>query len=444
MKVIDILNSPWAIKQEKLAEITEIYSTHLRGEKIDIAAVEAALGRPLNNAEFAYELRDGVAILPLVGVIAKRMNLFTRISGGVSTQIFQQNLQAALDDPQVKSILLVIDSPGGTVDGTQEAATAVFQAREQKPVIAFADGLMASAAYWIGSAAQKVFVSGDTTEVGSIGVVAQHVDYSKQDEKLGIKVTEITAGKYKRIASENAPLSDEGRAVIQEQVNHIYSVFVDEVARNRGASAETVLTEMADGRIFLGQQAVKAGLVDGVSSIPALVAMLKQESNDKLKSALALMEDYMENPTAITAEQVKAAEDAAYERGKAEGANAERNRIKAVMDNSMAGHEELVKQLAFDGKTTGPEAAQKVLDAEKQKRANKLTELREDAAKPVAHSTAPNEKPDDDSALSVEERCEKNWNANKDGVKEEYTSLKAYIAAEKAITSGRAKILGQK
>src|SRR3990167_8876447 len=116
MKILDILAAPWAIDPTKLIELQSIYATHMRGDKIDIAAVEARLGRPLANEPKAYDIVDGVAVLPIEGVIAKRMNLFSQISGGTSTQLAANSLRAVLADPAVHSIILSIDSPGGTVD----------------------------------------------------------------------------------------------------------------------------------------------------------------------------------------------------------------------------------------------------------------------------------------------------------------------------------------
>ena len=272
--LLDILTSPWAIVVEKLMEIQNIYFTHLRGEKIDIRAIEAQLGKPLDNQPKGYEIKDGVAILPIEGVLAKRMNLFSRISGGTSMQLIERDFKEALADPQVNSIILAIDSPGGTVDGTQELANEIFKSRGEKPVIAFAHGLMGSAAYWIGSAADEIVMSGDTTQIGSIGVVATHTDVSKAEERIGYKTTEITAGRYKRIASEYAPLSAEGRATIQDIVDHLYSVFVQGVARNRGVGEEKVLSDMADGRIFLGQKAIAAGLVDRMETLDGTVGRM--------------------------------------------------------------------------------------------------------------------------------------------------------------------------
>jgi len=271
MKIIDILTSPWAIMPEKLYEIQEIYSTHLRGEKIDIAAIEAKIGQPLENEAKEYDVVNDMAVIPMHGVIAKRANLFTRVSGGLSTELAARDIADALNDPDIKGILLDIDSPGGPVDGTLELANIVFEGRDQKPIVAYSDGLMASAAYWIGSAADKLYISGDTVQTGSIGVVATHVDYSQYEKRVGIKTTEIYAGKYKRMVSQYKPLSKDGKDLLQDRVDYVYTVFVDAVARNRGVSSETVLENMADGRVFIGNQGINAGLVDGVSTLDRLL-----------------------------------------------------------------------------------------------------------------------------------------------------------------------------
>jgi len=288
MKIIDVLTSPWAIVPEKLFEIQEIYKTHLRGDKIDIAAIEAKTGAPLDNKTAPYQVVNDIAIIPIQGVIAKKMNLFTQISGGVSTQLTGNDIKEALADDSIKSILLDIDSPGGTVDGTQELGDIVFAGRDKKPIVAYSDGMIASAAYWIGSAAHRMYISGDTNDIGSIGVVTNHVDYSEMDKKCGVKVTEIYAGKYKRIASENKPLSKEGKQYIQDQVDYLYSVFVDVVAKHRGVSSETVLKNMADAKIFIGKQAITAGLVDGVSTFDRLINIILPVMQTEKADAKAL------------------------------------------------------------------------------------------------------------------------------------------------------------
>jgi signal peptide peptidase SppA len=280
MRLIDVVTSPWAISPDKLLEIREIYQTHLRGEKIDIKAVEARIGRPLNNEQRPYQVVNGVGLVEINGAIVKKANLFTEVSGGASTQLIGNMLDQAANDPEVNSIILMVDSPGGTVDGTQQLANKVRAIRDSgKTINAWIDGCGCSAGYWIPSGANKIFIADSTTTVGSIGVVQTHIDTSAADAMDGIKRTDITAGKYKRIASSNAPLSEEGQAEIQSQLDQIYSVFVEDVAANRGVSVETVLNDMADGRVFIGQKAIDAGLVDGVATLEQLIAeMSTQES----------------------------------------------------------------------------------------------------------------------------------------------------------------------
>jgi len=271
MRIIDVLTSPWAIIPSKLVEIVEIYNVHLKGEKIDLKIIEAQIGKPLNREEQGYEVIDGVAVIPIDGVISKKMNMFTKISGGASTQMVGRDFQQALHDPFVRAIVLNIDSPGGSVDGTFELANMIYESRGQKPILAHTDGMMASAAYAIGSAADKIYISGNTTQVGSIGVMVTHYDYSAQDEKRGIKITHITAGKYKAVGVDSQPLSKEDREIIQAEIDYLYTGFVQDVARNRGVSAEQVLSDMAEGRIFIGKTAIQAGLVDGVLPLDKLI-----------------------------------------------------------------------------------------------------------------------------------------------------------------------------
>jgi len=278
MKVLDILNMPWAILPEKYIQIREIYYRHLAGEHADLAAIEAQLGRPLANEAKPYVVENGVAVVSIEGVIAKRMDLFMDISGGVSTQTVARNFVTAVGDSEVHSILLNIDSPGGEVDGTHELAQTIFRSRGQKPIIALANGMMASAAYWIGAAADRIFSAGKTTQMGSIGVVATHIDRSKRNEMMGLKITEITAGRYKRTVSSNKPLTREGEDLLQSDVDQMYSIFVDEVAQFRGVSVEKVLSDMADGRVFIGQKAIDAGLADGLATEGEIVQMLSAQA----------------------------------------------------------------------------------------------------------------------------------------------------------------------
>lgn len=406
MRVIDALLAPWAIQPETLKTMIEVYQQHAVGDAIDPKRLEAAMGKTLANDPQPYEVIDGVAVLDVVGVLGKRFDLFTQICGGASTQRLQDELQAALDDPTVHSIVLNIDSPGGEVDGTQALATDVYSAREQKPIVALIDGKGASAAYWIASAAQQIYVTADTTVVGSIGVVLAHTDVSRAQEMRGVKTTEVTAGKYKRVASAYTPLSDEGRQSLQDVVDHIYSVFVDEVARNRGVSSDAVLKDMADGRIFLGEQAIKAGLVDGKTTLSALIAQLNEDRTaaftkgsktganapkEKPEMKLLICGVDCETQEAVDAAVATAVANAAANgkaEGATEGAKAERERITKIQALALPGHDKLIADAIANG-SPAADVAVALVGAEKEKRAKVGADLLADAPNGVPATSAP-------------------------------------------------------
>lgn len=389
MKLLDVLTAPWAIEPAKLHEIQAIYATHLRGDRIDIAAVEARLGHPLANTPppVPYTVVDGVAVLAVDGVMAKRMNMFSQISGGVSTQLAARDLQQAAADPAVHSIIQVFDTPGGTVDGTAAFAGIIRQVGARKPVIALADGLMASAGMWAGSAASQIYINDATTQVGSIGVVSQHIDLSGRDAQAGIKRTEVFAGKYKRIASDTGPLTDAGRQTMQDSVDYTYSLFVQAVAAHRGVSVEQVLADMADGRMFQGQQAIAAGLVDGIATLDQLVVQLNQDRTRGSTARRAGSAQQKPNPPVfkgaamLTVEQVASDHPDIAATFREQGASAERERIQAVEGQLIPGHEALISTLKFDGKSGPGEAAMAVNAAEKQTRQAHAAALAGDAPK---------------------------------------------------------------
>lgn len=390
MSILDVLNSPWAIVPDRLEEIQAIYAARVRGDELDIPAIEARIGRPLVNDQQSYEVRNGTALIPLRGVLGQRMNLMSNMSGGTSTELFARDVRAAAADPAVKSIVILADTPGGTVAGTQAAASAVRAVRGVKPIATLIQGMMASAGVWIGTAADVVALDSGTSQAGSIGVVATHVDVSQREQAMGIKTTEIVAGKFKRAASQYGPLTETGQAMIQDQVDYLYSLFVSDVAANRGTSEADVLQRMADGRMFIGQQAVDAGLADQIVSLEELISQLNQSASPARRTATSAKPsmDSIQTPTEQAQEWAAANPEAAAVL-RAEGAISERDRIAAVRAQAMPGHEALIEQLAADGQTTGPEAAVAVIAAERELRANQAAVRLTEAPAPVAFAPAP-------------------------------------------------------
>lgn len=252
----------WAITPEALQMILEIANR----ENLDVAAVEAQLGRKLDNTH-RVTTRDGVATIPVEGPLFRRADFFTEVSGATSIETLATDLQAALADPTVTAILLAVDSPGGAVNGVGEFADMVHAAREVKPITAYVSHQGASAAYWIAAAASEVVVA-PTALVGSIGVVAAVPDPGQK------KARDIELVSSQSPRKRPDPTTEKGRAQLQATVDDLADLFVTSVASYRGVSPETVLADFGQGDVFVGQKAVDAGLADRVGSYESVLAEL--------------------------------------------------------------------------------------------------------------------------------------------------------------------------
>lgn len=274
-----LLAQVWALDATVMHRLTMIIERHAAGIRLDVAQIEAAVGPSVEAAQArraGMSSAPGVAVLPLYGVVAHRAHMVANVSGpgGTSTELFGRSLRAALADEQVGAILLDVDSPGGAVAGTPELVDLIYQSRGQgKPIVASANSLAASAAYWIGSAADEFVVTPSGT-VGSIGVLAAHEDRSEAAAKEGRRITYVTAGKYKAEGNPHEPLTDEARAEVQRMVDHAYGVLVESIARNRGVSAQAVRESYGEGRVLEAKRALAAGMVDRIESFDETLARL--------------------------------------------------------------------------------------------------------------------------------------------------------------------------
>jgi hypothetical protein len=210
MRLLRVLSAfastPWALELGRLQALAQLLERADAEAEVQ-AFAEARSDRPSSGGTGA---KQNVAVIPVYGVIAHRAHMVQDICGpgGTSTEMLTAAINAAVDDPTVRSIVLDVDSPGGSVFGVQEVADAIYQAREKKPIAAVANATAASAAYWIASAAHEIFVT-PSGMVGSIGVFGQHVDTSAADKAAGKVVTTISAGKYK--TEGVGPLTDDAR-----------------------------------------------------------------------------------------------------------------------------------------------------------------------------------------------------------------------------------------
>lgn len=215
--------------------------------------------------------KGAVAVIPIQGIIGQ--NPGGDYWADVYTSRVQGQLLGYVANPSIGAVVLAIDSPGGLAMGTPELGDTIREAREVKPIYAVGEGLMASAAYWIGSQATKLFAS-RSTKVGSIGVWSMHVDISEALKELGWDVTLISAGEYKTEGNPWEPLSEEAAAETQRVVDVIYDDFLADVARGRSVSKSVVKSDFGQGRLIEAGRAKGLGMIDGVATLPEVLGAI--------------------------------------------------------------------------------------------------------------------------------------------------------------------------
>ena len=282
MKYSRILNAiyaePWAILPAKLEEIVGVVEARAAG--ITLSATE--LKHFAARRKKYTGVNGSVAVIPVYGTIAQRFGLLTA-SGGTSLQEFAQKYDQAINDPAIGAVLADFDTPGGSVYGVEEMAQKIFDNRGKKPQIAIANAMAASAGFWLASAFDELVVT-PSGEVGSVGVIMMHEDFSKANEAEGRTVTYVTAGKYKAEGNPDEPLGDEARAEYQGQVDRYYTSFVDSLARNRGVTSRTVKADFGQGRVVGAKEAVDRGMADRVAPFDQVLSELNAGSPGRPKS----------------------------------------------------------------------------------------------------------------------------------------------------------------
>lgn len=385
-----LIGMPWAILPGQLEVIHSIANRYNEEPE----AVEKRIGRPLSNMRLGTQ-RGNVAIIPISGPIFRYANLLTLISGATSIQQLSLEFQNALDNPDIETILFDVDSPGGAVSGVQEFAQHVFEARGQKQIIAYASGMMASAAYWISSAADMI-VASPTSIIGSIGVITT---LEKGDEEGTVSIVSSQSPNKRPDLNTEA-----GRAKVQTLLDDLATVFIGTVARNRNITTDDVINKFDGGNVFVGEKATKVGLADSIGSLEGSLARLnagKQPLKTKKyisadNEGVEPVADKNETPQ-ITREYIAAnhadiaesfrAEGAAKgkEEGMKAGAEAERTRISGI-ESAFKGYEAhagLKEALINDGKSTKADAAVAILDADREARGKQAQALHDDGNEAV-------------------------------------------------------------
>lgn len=457
---LDVLKQPWAIRPEMMDVLLNLAHKQVSGEHVTREEVAARMG--VSQSPDGYYVRDGVAIVPINGVIGKGRSWAV----DAPVEQIQHDFLTAMDDTAVKKIVLLIDSPGGSVMGTPELADLIHSQRGQKPIVSYVQGQMCSGAYFIGSSADAIYAS-KASVIGSIGVYMMLFDFSVLLHNIGIKTNLIKAGKFKAAGNMASPMTDDERATMQEHIDTFYSLFVGTVSRNRGISNEAA-EKLADGRVWIGQKSLDVGLIDGIKTFEEVlstdgVIKLKPKSTavrgaqienlgsestaqqeeeqtmnrEKLKAEhKAVAEELIAEGKAIGLEEAKngnaaavaAAKEAGVTEGKDAAITAEKARVDGIVKAMPTGMEKIAIKAIQDGVSV---------------EACKDLYLKAHSSS-APQSLGPNA--EETGAQAVNKNTPEAWGKKYDSdpaIRAEFSSKETYIGYMKAETGGRVKRLAK-
>jgi signal peptide peptidase SppA len=256
--------SPWAVRGDMLPRLAAAAALPI------LAGFTTSAAAPTDQP-----ISGGVAVIPLTGIITPQGSWMSFLFGGAPGGLaaFMEAFDAAINSPDVTAIVIDVDSPGGLCDMVPETAAEIREARGSKPIVAIADTMMCSAAYWIASQADEI-VATPSGYAGSVGVYRVHEDWSRWNTEAGIAVTYVHAGQYKVEGNPDEPLDQEARDQWQSDVDDIYAMFVADVAQARGISTDDVIANYGEGRTLNAQRALDAGVIDRIGTYEDVVGAL--------------------------------------------------------------------------------------------------------------------------------------------------------------------------
>ncbi|MFG6500158.1 S49 family peptidase [Sulfitobacter sp. 1A15106] len=328
-----ILNTPLLVTPDYAETILAVIGDRIGVDNSEMKVADYGRG------DRASPTGGATAVIPIIGSISHRPTGINAASGVTSYATIQADIERAMSDPDVDRIMLDISSPGGMVAGAFDLRDWIMEQRGRKPMAAIARDTMASAAYLIGSATDRVYAT-QTAQVGSIGVVMTHYDRSAQLAKEGIKPTFIFAGSQKVAGNSAEALPDSVRAEIQEEIDSSYEMFVNAVSEARGLDPAAI--KATEARVYSGAAAVEMGLADEVASLDLALKGFAASARSTYPSMSIQEDSRMENEDQI----------------RAEGATAERARVKAILSHENAeGRGKLASHLAFNTDMTVEAAA---------------------------------------------------------------------------------------
>jgi len=328
------------------------------------------------------KLHDDIAIIDLMGPLANEPSCMESMAGWSSTEAVRNALKIAYNDPSIQGILLNVNSPGGEVDGTDATASLIQEIAKSKPVYSYASGMMASAAYWVGSASTKVFAA-PTSEIGSVGVVFSLVDDSERMAKEGLKRKEIVSdiSPDKRIDMN----SEEGESYIRTRANDIASIFVDKISSMRKVPQSHVLEHFGKGRVMIASKALDAKMIDHISTLDEAVLDLKNYSHNNKGANMDLRtitaQELKDGNPKLFEEIQSSAHSKSYDEGYQAGIEAESKRVNAILGKAKAGYGDVTKKHLMDPNSNMESFLSELVDAKESTNKDFLSNLNEDASK---------------------------------------------------------------
>jgi signal peptide peptidase SppA len=434
-------SAPWLMREDRVqALLGRIQSMPAKPEnpKAESEAVDPAM------APKGYGVRHGVARIDVCGVLTKYPmpeSWMDEWCGFCPAMPILETLQRALDDWMVRSIVFVIDSPGGMVAGTNLLAEAIAEADKKKPCHAVVSDLAASGGYYIASQCRSIACNA-MGKVGCIGVYCVLTDVSKFYEELGVKFSVVSSGGVKGLGADGVVsqelIDDQKRGVMG-----MYEKFIADVAMGRGISIDES-RKLGDGRCWIAPEALKLGLIDVVASVEASMQAITKETHSMTSEQVRAFA--AEHPDD---EAVKAIRNQGTKAGHAEGVTAERARVTSIID-AAAKH----PSLAFEAIKSGQEAdavglAVKALDEQAAKakadadaKDAEIARLQAEAkqakereafiaggGKPIGTAGAPESQPEASTIADPTERAKAEWKANADDLQDRYASEDVYVKA---------------
>lgn len=277
------MNGDWAITEDAFVRINQKLQdlpTLMRG---NFKSLEAVRSEYLEKT-FSVKIRNGVAIIPVTGPIFRYFNWYCYWYGGASCDILARDFNAALANPSVYAIVFVFDTPGGQVAGINELGKMIYQARKKNkvPLTAYVDGMMCSAGLWLGAMCGDIVLD-QTAQIGSYGVMTTYYDTRKLMKDWGVEEIQIIASQSPK--KNLPPYSDEGRAAIQKRIDKLAGVFAENLALGREVDVKTVYEKFGQGEVFVGDDAIDAGLADRFGSFEETLYLLAKTHNPGFDAA---------------------------------------------------------------------------------------------------------------------------------------------------------------